>query len=49
VIHDALSVYDAYPDARHALCCAHYPDLRIIRPPPVPRWWAGVLEQVWSG
>ncbi len=23
VIHDALSVYDAYPDARHALCCAH--------------------------
>jgi transposase len=23
VVHDALSVYDAYPDARHALCCAH--------------------------
>ena len=23
VVHDALSVYDAYPDARHALCGAH--------------------------
>jgi transposase len=23
VVHDALSVYDAYPGARHALCCAH--------------------------
>jgi transposase len=23
VVHDALSVYDAYPEARHALCCAH--------------------------
>ncbi len=23
VVHDALSVYDAYPQARHALCCAH--------------------------
>lgn len=23
VVHDALSVYDAYPSARHALCCAH--------------------------
>ncbi len=23
VVHDALSVYDAYPHARHALCCAH--------------------------
>ncbi len=23
VVHDALSLYDAYPDARHALCCAH--------------------------
>jgi len=23
VVHDALSVYDAYPAARHALCCAH--------------------------
>ena len=23
VVHDALSVHDAYPDARHALCCAH--------------------------
>lgn len=23
VIHDSLSVYDAYPGARHALCCAH--------------------------
>jgi transposase len=23
VVHDALSVYDAYPDARHALCSAH--------------------------
>jgi hypothetical protein len=22
-VHDALSVYDAYPDARHALCGAH--------------------------
>jgi transposase len=31
VIHDALSVYDSYHQARHALCGAHYPDLRIIR------------------
>jgi transposase len=23
VVHDALSVYDAYPDARHTLCGAH--------------------------
>jgi transposase len=23
VVHDALSVYDAYPQARHALCAAH--------------------------
>ena len=23
VVHDALSLYDAYPAARHALCCAH--------------------------
>ncbi|MDQ3153318.1 MAG: IS66 family transposase [Actinomycetota bacterium] len=23
VVHDALSVYDAYPQARHALCCQH--------------------------
>ena len=23
VVHDALSIYDAYPDARHALCGAH--------------------------
>ncbi|WP_219419965.1 IS66 family transposase, partial [Pseudonocardia nigra] len=23
VVHDALAVYDAYPDARHALCGAH--------------------------
>jgi hypothetical protein len=23
VVHDALNVYDAYPGARHALCCAH--------------------------
>jgi len=23
VVHDALSVYDAYPQARHARCCAH--------------------------
>jgi hypothetical protein len=23
VVHDALSVYDAYPGARHALCGAH--------------------------
>ncbi|WP_238592104.1 MULTISPECIES: IS66 family transposase [unclassified Pseudonocardia] len=23
VVHDALSVYDAYPQARHALCGAH--------------------------
>lgn len=23
VVHDALSVYDAYPDARHVLCGAH--------------------------
>jgi hypothetical protein len=23
VVHDALSVYDGYPQARHALCGAH--------------------------
>jgi hypothetical protein len=29
VVHDALSVYDSYP-ARHALCGAHYADIRIM-------------------
>jgi transposase len=29
-VHDAWAPYDTYLDAAHQLCCAHYPDLRII-------------------
>jgi transposase len=29
-VHDAWAPYDTYAEADHQLCCAHYPDLRII-------------------
>jgi hypothetical protein len=29
-VHDAWAPYDTYVDAEHQVCCAHYPDLRII-------------------
>ena len=47
-VHDGWSPYWRYQDATHALCGAHYPDVRVM-----PRWWrlplvGGVLGLVWS-
>jgi len=41
--------YDTYVEVEHQLCCAHYPDLRIIPTSARLALVGGVLEQVWSG
>ena len=33
-VHDGWSPYWRYEQVTHALCGAHYPDVRVM-----PRWW----------
>ena len=48
LVHDDWAPYRCYEQVTHALCGAHYPDVRVM-----PRWWrlplvGGVFGLVWS-
>ena len=51
VVHDALSVYDAYHQARHALCCAHLVRelVAAAEADPDQVWPEQALRAVWQG